>query len=249
MEGAHENTVAIIGSAEITDWEIYRAADPILIRHEFGATSARKLRDGQNRIILFPRGHEGHKRADFIDHRANLAACRESCVTAIIATCMVGSLCVDLHPGAIIVPDQLIDFHRRIPTTFATTSGYQQLDVTNPYSVRVRNALLVGATRKEIMIDRTTGTYVGMDGPRFETAAESRFLQSAGGTVVGMTSVPEALMALELNIDLGMLAVVVNFAAGLPTADLTSQTMCRNRAAAIKDVESTVMAACRELNA
>lgn len=85
MEGAHENTVAIIGSAEITDWEIYRAADPILIRHEFGATSARKLRDGQNRIILFPRGHEGHKRADFIDHRANLAACRESCVTAIIA--------------------------------------------------------------------------------------------------------------------------------------------------------------------
>lgn len=150
MEGAHENTVAIIGSAEITDWEIYRAADPILIRHEFGATSARKLRDGQNRIILFPRGHEGHKRADFIDHRANLAACRESCVTAIIATCMVGSLCVDLHPGAIIVPDQLIDFHRRIPTTFATTSGYQQLDVTNPYSVRVRNALLVGATRKEI---------------------------------------------------------------------------------------------------
>lgn len=162
---------------------------------------------------------------------------------------MVGSLCVDLHPGAIIVPDQLIDFHRRIPTTFATTSGYQQLDVTNPYSVRVRNALLVGATRKEIMIDRTTGTYVGMDGPRFETAAESRFLQSAGGTVVGMTSVPEALMALELNIDLGMLAVVVNFAAGLPTADLTSQTMCRNRAAAIKDVESIVMAACRELNA
>ncbi len=86
--------------------------------------------------------------------------------------------------------------------------------MTRPYCPELRRILLEAAKHMGVkVVDGVT--YACMEGPRFETAAEIRMLRVLGADVVGMTLVPEVVLARELNMCYLSIGVVTNLAAGL----------------------------------
>lgn len=151
-----------------------------------------------------------------VNYRANVWALRESGVNAIIAINVVGGIRTGLEPGALVVPDQLIDYTwGRAHTYFdVLEDAGNHVDFTWPYDQGLRQALLDSAHELDIAcIDG--GVYGCTQGPRLETAAEIQKLRQDGCDIVGMTSMPEAALARELTIPYASIALVVNLAAGL----------------------------------
>lgn len=167
-------------------------------------------------IVFMARHGYGHTIAPHdINYRANIHALKQAGVTAIISVATVGGIRSDLPPGALAVPDQLIDYSTGRASTYY--SGPDQpvvhIDFTRPYDADLRQRLL-GAARAlgTAMVDG--GCYGCTQGPRLETAAEIRRLERDGCDLVGMTGMPEAALAREAELPYAALAVVANHAAG-----------------------------------
>lgn len=159
-----------------------------------------------------------------VNYRANIAALKKLGVKNVLATGAVGSLNPAMQPGQFIFVDQFLDFTKgRIQSFFdGGDSGVVHVDMTNPYCPELRE-ILCRASRSLGMAAHFTGTYVCMEGPRFETAAEIRMLRLLGGDLVGMTGIPEAVLAREAEMCYATIAMVTNFAAGILPARLVHQ--------------------------
>ena len=151
-----------------------------------------------------------------INYRANLKALEQLGVERILATFAVGSLQPTIPPRSLVALDQFIDFTHGRETTFfdGGSSGLAHVDVTEPYCPGLRERVLALAAERGLEI-RPKGTYVCVNGPRFETAAEIRMYAQLGGDVAGMTGVPEVSLARELGIHYAAVALSINWAAGL----------------------------------
>lgn len=155
-----------------------------------------------------------------IDYRANVAALAALGVERVVATAAVGALRPDLVPGTVVVADQFLDLTRQRPVTLFTGDVVVHTDFTEPYCPEVRQRLLEEVRRQGLPV-RDGGCYVGMEGPRYETPAEVRALASLGGDVVGMTGLPEAVLAREAGLCYAVAAVVTNPGAGLAASPLS----------------------------
>jgi len=169
------------------------------------------------RIAFLPRHAAGDRvPAHKVNYKANIWALQSLGVDRIIATNTVGGISEDLPPGAMAIPEQLIDY------TWGRESSYfdgadqepRHIDFTWPYDQSLREALRDAAARVEKPI-KFGGVYGVLQGPRLETAAEILRLRQDGCDMVGMTSMPEAVLARELEIPYACLALSVNWAAGL----------------------------------
>ena len=150
-----------------------------------------------------------------VNYRANIWALRAAGVADVVSVAAVGGIRAGLLPGALAVPDQIIDYtYGRHSTFFTRTSQpVTHIDFTHPYSESVRRRLLsAAAAAGETVVDG--GTYAATQGPRLETAAEIDRMERDGAHMVGMTGMPEAALAREVGLNYGALAVVVNHAAG-----------------------------------
>ncbi len=157
-----------------------------------------------------------------INYRANIQALKEAGVNAIIAAAAVGGIRADMGPGKLIVPDQIIDYtYGRAGTFFEDSLDHvTHIDFTRPYTQALREKLLDAGFRAGLrVIDG--GVYACTQGPRLETAAEIARLERDGGDLVGMTGMPEAALARELDIDYACCAVVANWAAGKTEHEIT----------------------------
>jgi len=161
-----------------------------------------------------------------INYRANLWALREVGVDAIVAVAAVGGIAPEPAPGELAVPDQLIDYTWGREHTFCGGPGgrVEHVDFTAPYAARLRKALLeAGARAGQTLADG--GCYAATQGPRLETAAEIDRLERDGCTLVGMTGMPEAVLARELGIEYACLAVIVNAAAGRAPGPISGEAI------------------------
>jgi 5'-methylthioadenosine phosphorylase len=150
-----------------------------------------------------------------VNYRANIWALREEGATQVVSVASVGGIRADLGPGKLVVPHQIIDY------TWGRRSTYFEggdvpvthVDFTRPYADAVRQKIL-GAARScsEPVVDGAV--YASTQGPRLESAAEIDRLERDGAEVVGMTGMPEAALARELDLPYATIAVVVNHAAG-----------------------------------
>ena len=132
-----------------------------------------------------------------VNYRANLWALRSVGVRQVLAPAAVGSLLPDPGPGAFVVPDQVIDrTWGRKHTVYHGQGRVVHVAFADPYCPRGRAAVLGAADADVRPVDG--GTLVVINGPRFSTRAESRWHAMAGGTIVGMTGMPEASIAREL---------------------------------------------------
>ncbi len=169
------------------------------------------------RYVVIPRHGAGHETPPHaVNYRANIAALERLGVREVIATSAVGSMKQDFGVGKLGLTEQFLDFTKRRQSTFFEDEVVHT-DMTNPYSRRVNDALASAA--KQLGMELHPGlVYVCVEGPRFETAAEIRMYRALGGDVVGMTGVPEVILANEKRMEYSSVLVATNWAAGLQPA-------------------------------
>jgi 5'-methylthioadenosine phosphorylase len=164
---------------------------------------------GQHEVAFLPRHGANHQYpAHKVPYRANMWALRALGVRQVFAPCAVGSLTPELEPGAIVVPDQLVDRTRRRADTYFD-SGAAHVSFADPYCPTLRSAV----TGLPGVVDG--GTVVVIEGPRFSTRAESQWFAAAGFTLINMTGYPEAVLARELEICYATIALVTDLDAGI----------------------------------
>lgn len=180
------------------------------IETPWGTASARPLA-AQDGTLVLPRHGEPHQLAPHaINYRANLWLLHQLGIDRVIALNTVGGIAATPGPGGLVVPRQLIDYTWGRESTFADAERLLHVDFTEPYDATLRAALLAAAGGTA----HDGGVYGCTQGPRLETAAEIDRLERDGATIVGMTGMPEAVLARELEIRYAALCLVVNPAAG-----------------------------------
>lgn len=167
-------------------------------------------------VAFLARHGEAHTIAPHrIDYRANLAALHTLGTRRIVGINAVGGIRDDMAPRVLAVPDQLIDYTHGRMDSFCDAEGEPVLhiDFSEPYNASLRGELLKAASHAKVpVIDG--GCYGVTQGPRLETKAEIERMRRDGCDLVGMTGMPEAVLARELGTDYACLALVANWAAG-----------------------------------
>ena len=185
-----------------------------VVKTRYGSTITYASRVGGRAFYVLPRhGVEHDVPPHRINYRANIAALSQLGVKTVIATTAVGSMKPEFGVGQLGLLEQFIDFTKGRSSTFFDGRA-KHTDMTNPYDRELGEAL-VSAARKKGMNLRTGLVYVCAEGPRYESAAEIRMFKVMGGDVVGMTGVPEVVLARELGLRYSSIAIATNWAAGI----------------------------------
>jgi 5'-methylthioinosine phosphorylase len=210
--------LAIIGGSGLTRLATIESPHRRVVRTPYGEPSG-ALVFGRMRgrdVVFLPRhGHAHSIPPHQVNYRANIWALREQKVSAIVSVASVGGIRADLGPGVLAVPHQLIDYtHGRRGTFFeGPDQPVTHVDFTEPYCPKLRASLLAAAAAAgQPIVDGAV--YACTQGPRLETAAEIERLARDGADLVGMTGMPEAVLARELGLSYAAIAAVVNHAAG-----------------------------------
>lgn len=168
------------------------------------------------RVAFVPRHGSDHRFPPHrVNYRANVWALRTVGVRQVLGPCAVGSLRAERGPGTVVVPDQVVDrTWGRGHTFFDEPGGVVHAAFADPYCPAGRSTVLsVGRSRDLPLVDG--GTLVVINGPRFSTRAESRWHEGQGWSIVGMTAMPEAILARELALCYTSVALVTDLDAGL----------------------------------
>ena len=210
--------IAIIGGSGLTQLANLEITKRQIVRTPYGEPSGPLSfgHIGAAEVVFLARHGYGHTLAPHeINYRANLWALNAQGVTRVIAVCTVGGIAPALAAGAVVVPDQIIDYTWGRPSTYfeGAAQPVTHIDFTCPYSEELRAMTLAAAAEAGLAV-ADGGTYAAAQGPRLETKAEIDRFERDGATMVGMTGMPEAALARELGLAYAALAVVVNPAAG-----------------------------------
>jgi len=208
MTSAHP--VGIITGTGVT--ERFDLRGPKTIRTGFGSTKV-FFDEGGDYVVLPRHGTAQMSPPHGINYRANIAALAHLGARKIIATSAVGSMSQGFRVGEIGLVEQFLDFTKRRQSTFFEERAVHT-DMTYPYSRRL-NLELSSAARKIDVPLRQHLVYACTEGPRFETAAEIKMFRMLGGDVVGMTGVPEVVLANEMKLEYASIVIATNWAAGL----------------------------------
>lgn len=207
---SHNFPVGVITGTGVT--ERFDLSRPKEVRTRFGKAIV-FLRQGGEYVVI-PRHGAAHKSPPHgINYRANIAAFEQLGVREVLATSAVGSMKQGFRVGEIGLVEQFLDFTKRRQTTFFEEKVVHT-DMTNPYSRRINLELSVAAKRMGVDVHQRL-VYVCAEGPRFETAAEIKMYKILGGDVVGMTGVPEVVLANEKKMEYASVVIATNWAAGM----------------------------------
>jgi purine nucleoside phosphorylase len=184
----------------------------------FGLPSSpiRHLDYDSHRVLVLARHGDAHDIPPHaINYRANLAALKLLGADAVIALNTVGVIPARPYPGQLAVPRQLIDYTWGRPHSVydGGAGGLEHVDFTEPFSAELRRALLAAAESAGVVC-HDGGVYGVTQGPRLETASEVDRYERDGVDLLGMTAMPEASIARELDLEFACLSLIVNLAAG-----------------------------------
>jgi purine nucleoside phosphorylase len=187
---------------------------------------------GQSVWVLLRHGDRHEIPPHRINYRANLAALKLLNVKHVVALNTVGVVRAGIAPGELAVPDQLIDYTYRRDHSIHDGSSARlgHIDFTEPFCGTLRGRLLEAARAAEVPC-HGGGVYAVTQGPRLETAAEVDRLERDGADFIGMTAMPEASLAMEMQLNYACLSLIVNYAAG------------RGEKAIHEDIEASLLAA------
>jgi len=217
--------LAIIGGTGLTQLNGLSIIKSETLTTPYGTPSADFITGEYNQkdIIFLARHGNPHTIAPHkINYRANIWGLKHLGVEKIIAVAAVGGITPEMAPAHIAIPDQIIDYsHSRLQTFFEDENyPVTHIDFTYPYNRALRAALIIAAAKADITIS-PIGTYGCTQGPRLETAAEIKRMEKDGCDLVGMTGMPEASLAKELEMDYAAISVIANWAAGKTAGEIT----------------------------
>jgi 5'-methylthioinosine phosphorylase len=203
------------------------------VQHEFAtpygppAAAIQVVATEPLRILFLPRHGSPHRFPPHkVNYRANMWALREAGADHVLGVYAVGGMGGAYSPGALVAPDQLIDYTWGREQTYSDSGDVplQHVDFTWPFEGPLRHALLAAA--KAAQIDLILAGCLGVfQGPRLESAAEIRRAANDGCNLAGMTALPEAALARELGLDYAGLAVVSNYCAGVEAKPLSEENI------------------------
>jgi 5'-methylthioadenosine phosphorylase len=205
--------IGIIGGTGLYDPKLLKNIEEVTLNTPYGAPSdAITLGElAGKRVAFLPRHGKKHSiRPTDVNSRANIFALKQLGVKRVLAPSTVGSLKEEYKPGDIVFVDQFIDRTTRREQSFYTKKQVCHISVAEPMCPEVRRTLI--AVAKDLGISaHSTGTYVCIEGPRFSTKAESRMYRGWGADVVGMTLVPECVLAREAELCYATIATVTDY--------------------------------------
>ena len=210
--------LAIIGGTGLYEFPGLENVERHAIATPFGAPSGDivvgTLR-GRNIAFLARHGEDHTLTPHRVNYRANVWALHRLGARRVIGVNAVGGITERMGPRALAVPDQIIDYTHGRFDSFCDVEGAKvvHIDFTEPYSAALRSALVAASGRAGVgVVDG--GCYGATQGPRLETRAEIARMRRDGCDLVGMTGMPEAVLARELELEYACLALVANWAAG-----------------------------------
>jgi 5'-methylthioadenosine phosphorylase len=214
--------LAIIGGSGLTTLSNLDVSHREVVRTPYGEPSGAVV-FGQicgMPAMFLPRHGYGHTIPPHrVNYRANLWALNYHKATGVISVASVGGIRADLNPGDIVIPEQIIDYTWGRQATFFDGNGapVTHVDFTEPYDPALRQRILTAGELLGFGM-KTGAVYAATQGPRLESAAEINRLERDGAHIVGMTGMPEAVLARELGLPYAAISVVANHAAGRGTS-------------------------------
>lgn len=232
--------LAIIGGTGLTSLKGLNIINREVMHTPYGEPSA-PLVHGElagNEVVFLPRHGAGHTIPPHqVNYRANIWALKEAGAERVIAVNAVGGIRADMQPGRLVFPDQIIDYTwSRVNTYFEEGLKHvTHIDFSYPYCEELRQSLVCCA--QEVGLNAVEqGTYAATQGPRLETVAEVDRLERDGCHLVGMTGMPEAALARELELCYACCAVVANMGAGRGSGVITMEEIEQNLIAGMERV-------------
>ncbi|MDP7282187.1 MAG: S-methyl-5'-thioadenosine phosphorylase [Candidatus Undinarchaeales archaeon] len=205
--------IGIIGGTGVYDPELLENAEEVSIETPYGKPSEVATVGtyaGVN-VAFMPRHGAKHTIPPHkINFRANIHAFKELGVKWILAPQAVGSLQEEYKPGELAFPDQFIDRTWGRPQTFYEGPQVCHISVAEPFCKDLRT-LLAEKTKALGYGMHEKGTYVCIQGPRFSTKAESQMFRQWNGHIIGMTAVPECVLAREAEICYSSVAMITDY--------------------------------------
>lgn len=219
--------IAIIGGSGLDDFDGFKNTKTLSVTTPYGdhASGAKQGELNGQHCVFLPRHGQSHELPPHkVNYRANIHLLKQYGVKSIVAVNVVGGISADMKPEALVLPKQIIDYSYGREHTFYDGHNYQDvftkgksvehIDFSYPYSAHLRKKIEHFLELKSIPFVNY-GVYGCTQGPRLETQAEIKRMQQDGCDVVGMTAMPEAALARELDMDYVSLCLVVNWAAGI----------------------------------
>jgi 5'-methylthioadenosine phosphorylase len=208
-------TVGVIGGTGLYELAALRNVEEVVLETPFGAPSdafiCGDLEDV--RMVFLPRHARGHKLLPTeVPYRANIWGMKKLGAEWVVSLSAVGSLREEHAPGEFVIVDQFIDRtrHRNTESTFFGGGVVTHVSFGDPVSAPLGDVLQQAAEDEGIVVHRG-GTYVCMEGPAFSTRAESHLYRQIGGSVIGMTNIPEAKLAREAELPYATVALVTDY--------------------------------------
>jgi 5'-methylthioadenosine phosphorylase len=205
--------IGIIGGTGLYDPELLKNVKEVTVDTPYGAPSdAITIGELEGRNVAFlPRHGKKHTiRPTDVNSRANIFALKKLGVTRILAPSAVGSLKEDYKPGDVVFVDQFIDRTTKREQSFYTDNKVCHISVAEPMCPEIRQTL-IAITKDGDIRAHATGTYVCIEGPRFSTKAESKLFRSWDADIIGMTLVPECVLAREAEICYASISTVTDY--------------------------------------
>lgn len=204
------------------DPEMLQDVKDVTVQTEYGPVTLKSGVYQEKKIFFLARhGKEHSIPPHMVNYRANIKALKDLKVERILSTSAVGTLNKEMKPRDFVILDQFIDFTKLRKYTFYDDEVVHT-DFTDPYCPQMREIIIEAASSLGITA-HPRGTYVCTEGPRFETPAEIAMFAMLGADVVGMTNVPEVMLAREAHICYASIATVTNYAAGISPAKITHE--------------------------
>ncbi len=248
-------TIAIIGGTGLTEFEELE----IIKRHvqlstDLGAPSAdiiEGILSGTRLLFLARHGHPHAVAPHKINYRANLLALQQLGADKIIAVNAVGGIHSDAIAGHISIPHQIVDYTQGRENTYfdGIYKDLDHIDFSHPYDDGLRQNLLAVLASQQLENGFSDfGTYGATQGPRLESIAEIKRLENDGCDLVGMTGMPEAALARELNIPYASICLVVNPAAGKSASLITMDDIRLVVSSGMSEVKKILRRFCENMN-
>lgn len=163
------------------------------------------------RVAFLARHGRGHRiMPTEVNYRANIYALKSLGVEQVIAVSACGSLREHLHPGEVVIPDQLFDFTKKREYTFFGNGLVAHIGVADPFCPRL-SAILADAVEKAGGTVHRGGRFITIEGPRFSTRGESHTYRAWGMDIIGMTTSPEAFLAREAEMCYAVMAHITDY--------------------------------------
>ncbi len=188
------------------------------------------------RVAFVARHGRGHRLTPSeVNYRANIYALKTLGVEQVISVSACGSLREHLHPGQVVVPDQLFDFTKKRDYTFFGDGLVSHISVADPFCHRL--STLVGDAVEEAggTVHRG-GRFITIEGPRFSTKGESHTYRAWGMDIIGMTTSPEAFLAREAEMCYAVMAHVTDYDVWHETEETVNVEMLLETLAANADL-------------